>query len=72
MMYSLALATFHLSLADASLQDTADELLQDAIISFPDVLLPLLGNHWIRIVFSVSDFILVYIYEFDFINIFMV
>ena len=45
MMYSLALATFHLSLADASLQDTADELLQDAIISFPDVLLPLLGYH---------------------------
>jgi len=54
MMYSLALATFHLSLADASLQDTADELLQDAIISFPDVLLPLLDKCSIDVPMSVS------------------
>merc|ERR1719154_25434 len=54
MVYSLALATFHLSLVDTSLQDTADQLLQDAIISFPDVLLPLLDKCSIDVPMSVS------------------
>ena len=45
-MYSLALATFQLSLADDKLLETADKLLQDALISFPDVLLPLLGMYY--------------------------
>lgn len=44
MAYSLALATFHLSLRDESLSATADQLLQDALIEFPDVLIPLLDK----------------------------
>jgi len=44
LVYSLALATFQLSLADDKLSETADELLQDALIGFPDVLLPLLDK----------------------------
>ena len=42
--YSLALATFHLSLADPGLTGSADQYLQEALVHFPEVLLPLLGN----------------------------
>jgi len=42
--FSLALSTFHLSLTDPSLAKAADTLLQDALINFPDVLVPLLDK----------------------------
>jgi len=42
--YSLALSTFQLSLTDSAQAAAADKLLQDALINFPDVLLPLLDK----------------------------
>jgi len=42
--YSLALATFHLSQTNRDLSSRADELLQEALVNFPDVLLPLLDK----------------------------
>ena len=43
--YSLALATFHLSLSNPDLTGSADQYLQEALVHFPEVLLPLLGNY---------------------------
>jgi hypothetical protein len=54
LVYSFALATYQLSLTDDKLQDTADQLLQDALISFPDVLLPLLDKCSIDVPMHVS------------------
>jgi len=52
--YSLALATFQLSLTDNVEEGEADRLLQDAFINFPDVLLPLLDKCSIDVPMSVS------------------